>query len=91
MLHELGHFIQSKSVFTTGASTRNFISSKIIELEYTAWIEGLRLAESLFEIDEEFRKEYLAEFSKYWLSYCIRIPELSQAELRELSKGYDHA
>lgn len=87
-LHELGHAIQSDSYFhKLKYKTLNIKRSIILEQEYTAWVNGVHIAQDL-KIINSIITEYLHEWVSAWQDYAKWIHKTDSATLNKLYSGY---
>ncbi|MGA1047537.1 MAG: hypothetical protein ACO3UU_05975 [Minisyncoccia bacterium] len=88
LLHELGHIVQPESRFAKGRSS-SFNKALILEQEYSAWIEGQRIAEELTLIPICItNKEYTEHFARYWSSYIEAVAFSDVSGLKETARIY---
>ena len=88
LLHELGHIVQPESRFAKGRSS-SFNKALILEQEYSAWIEGQRIAEELTLIPTCItNKEYTEHFARYWSSYIEAVAFSDVSGLKETARIY---
>ena len=87
-LHELGHAIQQDSYFhKLKYKTLNIKRSIILEQEYTAWVNGVHIAQEL-KIINSILNEYLLEWVSAWQDYAKWIHKTDSVTLNKLYSGY---
>ena len=87
-LHELGHAIQSDSYFhKLKYKTLNIKRSIILEQEYTAWVNGVHIAQEL-KIINSILNEYLIEWVSAWQEYAEWLYKIDKTTLNNSFKGY---
>jgi len=73
LLHEAGHALQSKSTFAELRSSIYRDKSIIAEQEYSAWREGLELANKLLITTPELETRYKKLWMKCWSNYLVHL------------------
>lgn len=88
LLHEYGHAVQDMSSLGN-KSTKNRNKAFIVAQEYTAWIEGKRLANKLGFLGTVItEEEYDDEFARCWVSYFDMVSFEHYSEIKQLAKIY---
>lgn len=88
-LHELGHAIQTQSIFSKLKKNKITLITIMIDQENDAWYNGKCIAHEL-SIWDDIHHVYKDEWVRNWYTYISTLPKLKVNELKALSTGYTH-
>ncbi len=87
-LHELGHAIQTDSYFhKLKSKSLDTKRSIILEQEYTAWVNGISIAQELHILDD-IHESYIREWVSAWSEYASWLHKADHKQVNTLYDSY---